>query len=68
MRRRRRRRRRDRAPLSRLTGEQAERVMDYCRTGLLDKYRDMELPEESYFEQPRIWRLSVFDHEGQVTR
>jgi hypothetical protein len=43
---------------------QAERVAAYCDTGLLDRYRDMELPEESYFEQPRIWRLSVFDHAG----
>jgi hypothetical protein len=50
-----------------LTGEQAERVKAWCSTGLLDKYRDMELPEESYFEQPRIWRLSVFDHEGVAT-
>jgi hypothetical protein len=34
---------------------------------LLEKYRGMELPEESYFEQPRIWRLSVYDHEGAGT-
>jgi hypothetical protein len=51
-----------------LSLEQAGRVRDYCRSGLLDKYRAMELPEESYFEQPRIWRLSVFDHEGAETR
>ncbi|MFC5478667.1 MBL fold metallo-hydrolase [Massilia suwonensis] len=49
------------APLS---AEQSERVAAYCRTGLLERYRSMELPEDSYFEQPRIWRLSVFDHEG----
>jgi len=51
-----------------LNVQQAERVRDYCRSGLLDKYRDMELPEDSYFEQPRLWRLSVFDHEGGETR
>jgi hypothetical protein len=51
-----------------LSLEQAEHVRDYCRSGLLDKYRDMELPEDSYFEQPRVWRLSVFDHEGVETR
>lgn len=51
-----------------LTAAQVERVRDYCSSGLLDKYRDMELPEDSYFEQPRIWRLSVFDHEGIETR
>ena len=50
-----------------LSDAQAERVAGYCRTGLPDRYRAMELPEESYFEQPRIWRLSVFDHAGAVT-
>jgi hypothetical protein len=50
-----------------LTEVQAARVASYCRTGLLDKYRAMELPEDSYFEQARIWRLSVFDHEGRCT-
>lgn len=50
-----------------LTALQNERVMDYCRSGLLAKYRDMELPEDSYFEQPRVWRLSVYDHAGAAT-
>jgi hypothetical protein len=49
------------APLSEA---QAERVFDYCRTGLLEKYRAMELPEDSFFEKARIWRLSVFTHTG----
>jgi hypothetical protein len=50
-----------------LDAAQRERVTAYCRAGLLDRYRDMELPEDSYFAQPRIWRLSVFDHEGTGT-
>ena len=50
------------APLSE---EQAALVRDYCETGLLEKYREMELPDESYFEQPRIWQLTVYDHAGQ---
>jgi hypothetical protein len=50
-----------------LTAAQHERVMDYCANGLLDKYRGMELPEESFFEKPRVWRLSVFDHAGEGT-
>jgi hypothetical protein len=28
----------------------------------------MELPPDSYFEQPRIWLLTVYDHEGAATR
>lgn len=43
---------------------QTDRVLDYCRSGLLEKYRGMELPEDSYFEKPRVWRLSVYDHAG----
>ncbi|CUI09139.1 hypothetical protein BN2497_13055 [Janthinobacterium sp. CG23_2] len=50
-----------------LSAAQHARVVDYCESGLLDKYRGMELPEESFFETPRVWRLSVFDHEGQGT-
>jgi hypothetical protein len=50
-----------------LTAQQSARVMDYCETGLLATYRDMELPPESYFEKPRLWRLSVYDHAGTAT-
>ena len=47
-----------------LTAFQTDRVMDYCDSGLLAKYRDMELAPESFFEKPRVWRLSVYDHTG----
>lgn len=47
-----------------LTGAQRARVIDYCQAGLLEKYRAMELPPDSFFEQARIWRLSVVDHAG----
>ncbi|WP_426100215.1 MBL fold metallo-hydrolase [Massilia sp. TSP1-1-2] len=50
-----------------LTPEQNARVIDFCQAGLLDTYRAMELPEESYFEAPRVWRLSIYDHAGQGT-
>ncbi|MES2316715.1 MAG: MBL fold metallo-hydrolase [Pseudomonadota bacterium] len=50
-----------------LTAAQAVRVRHYCETGLPDTYRDMELPEGSYFEKKRIWRLSVYDHDGKGT-
>ncbi|HEU4845791.1 MAG TPA: MBL fold metallo-hydrolase [Burkholderiaceae bacterium] len=51
-----------------LTAQQTQLVLDYCRAGLLEKYAGMELPEDSYFEQPRIWRLSLYDHAGAVTQ
>ena len=52
------------APLS---AAQRERVMDYCRTGVVDKYGEVEAAS-AYFDQPRFWQLSVFDSDGQVTR
>jgi hypothetical protein len=50
-----------------LTAAQTEKVLDYCRSGLLEKYREMELPQDSYFESSRIWQLSVYDHAGTAT-
>jgi hypothetical protein len=50
-----------------LTAAQTARAMDYCHSGLLAKYREMELPPDSYFEKMRVWRLSVYDHTGMGT-
>lgn len=50
-----------------LTAAQAGRVLDYCRSALLQKYEETELPEASYFETMRNWRLSVYDHTGACT-
>ncbi len=43
---------------------QEQMVLDFCREGLLARYRDMELPDESYFSKRRQWRLRLYDHEG----
>jgi hypothetical protein len=51
-----------------LTPAQAAQAWDYCHAGLLEKYRTMELPEDSFFEKPRVWQLSVYDHLGAVTQ
>ncbi|MBX2988331.1 MAG: MBL fold metallo-hydrolase [Bdellovibrionaceae bacterium] len=45
---------------------QARRVQDYCRTEIIEKHLSLELSEESYFQKPRFWRLSLFDHTGDV--
>jgi len=34
---------------------------------LLARYRDMELPEDSYFQTPRVWQLTLHDHLGEAT-
>ncbi|MGX4642675.1 MBL fold metallo-hydrolase [Massilia sp. SYSU DXS3249] len=51
-----------------LTDAQAARVNAYLDAGLLATYRSMELPEDSFFEKPRTWQLTVFDHTGAATR
>ena len=50
-----------------LTSNEMKVVLDYCRSGLLEKYEDMELPEDSFFEKARVWRLSIYDHTGAKT-
>jgi hypothetical protein len=49
-----------------LTEVQRACILDYCRSGLLEKYGTTEAASE-YFEQPRIWQLSIYDHAGEVT-
>ncbi|NNG21712.1 MBL fold metallo-hydrolase [Telluria aromaticivorans] len=50
-----------------LTDAQHARVMDYCRTGLPGKYGQVEAASE-YFDEPRIWQMSLFGSAGEVTR
>ena len=49
-----------------LTPPQQARVLDYCRTELPGKYGGVEAASE-YFDQPRTWQLSLYDHAGDVT-
>lgn len=50
-----------------LSQEETERVLEYCRSGLLEKYVSMEAPLDPYFKKPRLWRLSLYDHQGEPT-
>jgi L-ascorbate metabolism protein UlaG (beta-lactamase superfamily) len=49
-----------------LTEIQTEKVFNYCRQGLLEKFRFMDPPQDKYFAQPRNWKLSVYDHTGKA--
>ena len=49
-----------------LTPAQHARVINYCRMELPVKYREVEAAAD-YFDQPRIWRLAVYDHDGVAT-
>jgi L-ascorbate metabolism protein UlaG (beta-lactamase superfamily) len=54
------------APLSEA---QQARAMEYCRAGVLEKYAEVaEDAASDYFDRPRIWQLSVYDHAGEATR
>ncbi|MES2127913.1 MAG: MBL fold metallo-hydrolase [Pseudomonadota bacterium] len=47
-----------------LTAQQEGTVLAFVRSGLLARYREMELQEDSYFAQPRNWRLTLYKHDG----
>lgn len=50
-----------------LSAEQEARALEYCRTGLLEQYCGLEA-DSDYFDQPRVWQLTVFDGMGTATR
>lgn len=49
-----------------LTDAQFARVLDYCRSELPAAYGEVEAASD-YFEQPRTWQLTLYDHEGNPT-
>jgi len=49
-----------------LTSKQSESVYEYCRSGLIAKYNSLGSSVDEYFETPRLWRLSIYDHSGAV--
>lgn len=50
-----------------LSSAEAEVVADYCRRGLLARYRVLGPAMDDYFLRPRRWLLSVYDHRGEPT-
>jgi hypothetical protein len=50
-----------------LNEEETARVMAFCRTALPAKYGEVEAASD-YFDAPRLWRLSVYDHLGAETQ
>jgi hypothetical protein len=49
-----------------LTAAAFARVLDYCRVTLPGKYGDVEAASE-YFDEPRVWQLTIYDHAGLAT-
>lgn len=50
-----------------LDKQQLDRVYDYCTNGILEKYNSMNASQEKYFDKPRIWQLSLYEHNGEAT-
>ena len=48
-----------------LNAQEQARVTEYCRRELVARYGDIEAGSV-YFDRPRVWRLSLFDHAGQA--
>ncbi|MBC7370921.1 MAG: MBL fold metallo-hydrolase [Bdellovibrionaceae bacterium] len=49
-----------------LSLDQKNQVSEFCRLGIIQKFRELELLEEGYFSKARRWRLSTFDHQGEL--
>lgn len=50
-----------------LESDQSASLENYCKSGLIKKYRAMDAPSNTYFATPRRWRLSIFDEHGVAT-
>lgn len=50
-----------------LSQKQAQRVFEYSRSGLLEKFKSLEVSGDSYFQKLRRWQLRIYDHLGQAT-
>jgi len=50
-----------------LTEIDAELVQQFLSCGILARYEQLQQSPCDFWSVPRIWRLSVFDHQGQPT-
>lgn len=49
-----------------LSAAQTEAVLEYCRSGIIEKFQSLEEPESRYFNKERTWRLVIYDHRGEA--
>lgn len=45
---------------------EAQRIKDFCEQEILLRYRQLDISEESYFNKTRLWKLSIYTHDGQA--
>ncbi len=51
-----------------LSTDEFQDVIYYCKTDLIKKYKILQLVDDSYFNKPQLWQLSLFDHLGFETQ
>ena len=51
-----------------LSVDQSHDVIEFCKTDLIKKYCTLQLVDDSYFNKPQVWQLSLFDHLGTETQ
>lgn len=50
-----------------LTHAQTENVLQYCKTAMLQRYKELPHDEDNYFSTKKLWRLCLYDHLGSKT-
>ncbi len=43
---------------------QLDKVLRFCREDLPRKFQSLEISDDPFFHQTRVWRLSLYDHMG----
>lgn len=49
-----------------LSKEKIERVHRFCLEEIIKMHARLEEPQDKYFQKPRSWKLSIYDHLGQA--
>lgn len=51
-----------------LSPVQMSRILEYCRSEIVEKFSSLQIHEISYFREPKLWSLCLFDHAGNKTQ
>lgn len=49
-----------------LTQNEQKRVEDFCKIEILAKYQELGPSADPFFVKPRLWELSLFNHQGEM--
>lgn len=49
-----------------LDESQKSRILNYCKTELPERIRNLNESDDPYFKKTRTWRLRIYDHRGEV--